>query len=244
MLKNIFVIIVVFIVVLAFVVLYLNQTSTKFHKNTVTNPEMGIRYVAIGDSYTIGFGIAEENRWPNILTNHLKEMGVNIHLVANVAVSGYTVKDIIELELKEVEKIRPDFVTVLIGANDNFEQKEAETYRQELQELLDRLQPMVTNPKNIVLITLPDYTKSPVLRSYPKEDVLKLIKQYNEVIIEVGRKRNLAIADIFPISQTMTNDEDYVLDGLHPSTQSYIKWESIIFPIVFDLLKAKFNYQK
>ena len=150
MLKNIFVIIVVFIVVLAFVVLYLNQTSTKFHKNTVTNPEMGIRYVAIGDSYTIGFGIAEENRWPNILTNHLKEMGVNIHLVANVAVSGYTVKDIIELELKEVEKIRPDFVTVLIGANDNFEQKEAETYRQELQELLDRLQPMVTNPKNIV----------------------------------------------------------------------------------------------
>jgi len=135
MFKNIFVIIVVFIVVLAFVVLYLNQTSTKFHKDTITDPEIGIRYVAIGDSYTIGLGIEEKDRWPNILTNHLKEMKIDIHLVANLAVSGYTVRNVIELELKEVENIRPDFVTVLIGANDNFGQKDVENYRQELQEL-------------------------------------------------------------------------------------------------------------
>ena len=237
MFKNIFVIIVVFIVVLAFVVLYLNQTSTKFHKDTITDPEIGIRYVAIGDSYTIGLGIEEKDRWPNILTNHLKEMKIDIHLVANLAVSGYTVRNVIELELKEVENIRPDFVTVLIGANDNFGQKDVENYRQELQELLDKLQQIVENPNNIVLITLPDYTKSPALRLYQKEEILKLIRQYNNVIKDEGKRRGMVVADIFPISQTMTNASDYISDGLHPSAQGYIKWESIIFPIVFNLFK-------
>ena len=237
MLKNIFVIIIVSIATLPFIVWYLGQSNPKSQKNTFTNQKTGMKYVAIGDSYTIGVGVEEDERWSNILTNHLNKEGINVYLVANSAVSGYTVKDVIEFELGEVEKIRPDFVTVLIGANDNFGQKEAGTYRQELRELLDRLQPIVTNPNNIVLITIPDYSKSPVLRLYRKEDMLKLIVQYNEIIKEEGRKRNLIIADIFPLSQAMISDADYVSDGLHPAAQSYAKWEQIIFPVVFDLLK-------
>lgn len=227
--RIILVIIIVAVSTLAFIVL---------KKIPFMNSEAGIRYIALGDSYTIGLGVAEEDRWPNILTNHLKKVGINIHLVANTAVSGYTVKDASELELGEVERGRPDFVTVLIGANDNFGQKEAEVYRRELRELLDKLQPMVTNPKNIVLITIPDYSKSPVLKLEGKENISKLIEQYNKIIKEEGKKRDLKIADIFSVSQTMTSDSDYVSDGLHPSAQSYVKWERIIFPVVFDLLNS------
>lgn len=229
--KNIFVRVIFFTTVLAFVVIYLNQSRLKSQK--------GIKYVAIGDSYTIGLGIAEEDRWPNILVNHLKKEGANIDLAVNPAVSGYTVRDAIEFELPIVKKIRPDFVTVLIGANDNFGQKDAETYRQELRELLDKLQLIVTNPKNIVLITIPDYTKSPALRLYQKKGMSKLIEEYNEIIKEEGGKRDFTIADIFPMSQTMTSDIDYISDGLHPSAQGYIKWERIIFSVVFDLLRNK-----
>jgi len=235
--KNIFVGIIFIVTISILIVLYLKQSRPKSQKVQFTNLEIGIKYVAIGDSYTIGFDVAEEDRWPNILTNHLKREGINIDLAANPAVSGYTVKNVIEMELVEVEKIRPDFVTVLIGANDNFGQKDAKTYRQGLRELLDKLQPMVTNPKNIVLITIPDYTKSPALKLYQKEDMSKLIEEYNEIIKEEGGKRDLTIVDIFPMSQTMTSDADYVSDGLHPSAQGYIKWERIIFPVVFDLLK-------
>ena len=237
--RNIFVGVVFIVITLVLFILYLKQSSQKPQKVQFTNLEIGMRYVAIGDSYTIGLDVAEEDRWPNILTNHLKKEGINIHLVANPAVSGYTVKDVIKMELVEVEKIKPDFVTVLIGANDNFGQKDAETYRQELRKLLDKLQLIITNPKNIVLITIPDYTKSPALKLYKKEDMLKLIEEYNEIIKEEGEKRDLTIANIFPMSQTMINDDDYVSDGLHPSAQGYIKWERIIFPVVFDLLKNK-----
>lgn len=237
--KNIFTVIIIPITIFAFITWYIDQNNPKSGKVTFTNLSTEIKYVAIGDSYTIGVGVTEEDRWPNMLTNHLKKEGVDIDLIANPAVSGYTVRDAIELELPEVKKIKPDFVTVLIGANDNFGQKEIKMYQKELRELLDRLQPIVTNPKNIILITIPDYTKSPALELYLKEDMLKLIKEYNEIIKEEGRKRNLPIADIFPISQTMTSDTDYVSDGLHPSAESYMKWEKIIFPVVFNLLKNK-----
>ena len=237
--RNIFVGIIFIVIILVLFILYLKQSSPKSQKVQFTNLEIGMRYVAIGDSYTIGLDVAEEDRWPNILTNHLKREKINIYLVANPAVSGYTVKDVIKMELVEVEKIKPDFVTVLIGANDNFGQKDSETYRQELRKLLDKLQLIVTNPKNIVLITIPDYTKSPALKLYKKEDMLKLIEEYNKIIKEEGEKRDLTIADIFPMSQTMISNDDYVSDGLHPSAQGYNKWERIIFPVVFDLLKNK-----
>ncbi|MEK7522295.1 MAG: hypothetical protein AAB569_01855, partial [Patescibacteria group bacterium] len=64
-----------------------------------------------------------------------------------------------------------------------------------------------------------------------------LIEEYNKIIKNEGEKRGLTIIDIFPVSQNMTSDADYVLDGLHPSTISYSKWEKIIFPVVFSLLK-------
>lgn len=234
--KTIFIIVMILIMALIYSVLYFNRMPTQSRRDTFTDTEIGIRYVAVGDSYTIGVGVEEDERWPNIITNHLKETGIDVQLVANLAVSGYTVKDVIELELEQVKKMRPDFVTILIGANDSFSQKDAETYREELRELIDKLQPMMSNHNNIVLITIPDYSKSPAARMY-QEDMLDLIKQYNEVIKEEGTKRNLGVADIFPISQEMVSDKDYVSDGLHPSAISYSKWESIIFPVVLNLLK-------
>lgn len=200
-------------------------------------PAIAVRYVAIGDSYTIGQGVAEKDRWPNVLNAHLNEAGLHAQLVANTGVSGYTVEDVLDFQMERIVKENPDFVTVLIGANDSFAQKSTEIYRQDLQKLLDRLQTIVTIPRNIVLITIPDFTKSPAFSLYEKEEMLSLIEQYNAIIREEGVRRNFTIVDIFPVSQTMTSDEDYVLDGLHPSAQGYAKWERVIFPAVADIIK-------
>jgi len=197
--------------------------------------QKGIKYVPIGDSYTIGLGVKEEDRWPNVLVDHLKKRGVDIYLSSNPAVSGYTIRDAIEIELPTVSKIKPDLVTVLIGANDNFGQKNSELYRTELRKLLDKLEPLLTNPKNIILITIPDHSKSPAFGESQKEDALKLIEEYNQTIKEEGKKRGLKVADIFPISQKLI-DDDYISDGLHPSAKSYLEWEKVIFPVIFDLL--------
>ncbi|MDO8577165.1 MAG: SGNH/GDSL hydrolase family protein [Candidatus Daviesbacteria bacterium] len=234
--KNIFLLIISFVFFLVLFNWYINQSNQKSIMVLDKNSQGVINYVAVGDSYTIGLGVSEGSRWPNIMTDHLKQQGININLTANPAVSGYTVRDAI-LELPVVKKIRPDFVTVLIGANDNFSQKEVKEFQQEYKELLDKLHPTLENPKNIVLITIPDYSKSPGSRGLQTQNISKLIEEYNQVIKDEAIKRGLKVADIYPVSQSMIDNDDYISDGLHPSAKGYEKWERVIFPVVFELLK-------
>jgi acyl-CoA thioesterase I len=214
-----------------------NQTTNQ-PRPAITSPN--IKYIPLGDSYTIGLGVEESDRWPNVLTKNLRKAGANIELIANPAVSGYEVTNAIQRELPIVEKIKPDLVTVLIGANDNFRENPSSLYQQSLKELLNKLQPLVSNPKSIVLITIPDYSKSPAANTYSadeKERVSKSIEEYNKIIKDEAQSRGLKVVDIFPLSQTMTQKVDYIYDGLHPSTQGYAKWEKIIYPVVLNLLK-------
>lgn len=214
-----------------------NLPDSKQPKMDSSDAEGKIKYISLGDSYTIGNGVPESGRWPNVLTQHLNEAGINIRLIANPAVSGYTVEDAVRTELPVVKKLQPDFVTVLIGANDNFRQKDVDIFQKDFVGFLDELQAITPNPENIVLITIPDYGKSPAVAGEDTELISKSIEEYNEVIKSEANKRGLKVADIFPVSQTMTSADDYIDDGLHPSAQGYTKWEKVIYPVVYSLLK-------
>ncbi len=216
------------------VFLYMNSGN---ETADLENTGDAIRYLPVGDSYTIGNGVSESGRWPNVLVKHLNEAGVKIQIIGNPAVSGYTVEDAALRELPVVERMKPNFVTVLIGANDNFSGTAPEVYEKELSEFLDELQALMQKPENVVLVTIPDYSYSPASEGYSTEGVSESIKAYNEIIKSEASKRNLPVADIFEVSQTMTGSEDYISDGLHPSALGYSKWEKIIYPVVFEFLK-------
>ena len=236
--RIIFLVLLLFIFALIIISWYLNKEI----QNTVGNTKLAnaaITYVPIGDSYTIGYDVNENDRWPNVLVNNLKKEGINISLVSNPAVSGFTVRDATYFELPEIEEIKPDFVTVLIGANDSFGQRDINIFEKDLIELLDKLEEILPTPKNIVLITIPDYSIPLQTEGFDKKSLSKSIEEYNRVIKDQAQKRKLRVADIFPISQTMTQASDYTQDGLHPSSLGYLKWEKIIFPVVFKLLKNR-----
>ena len=78
-----------------------------------------IRYVALGDSYTIGEGASLDESWPALLTRHLRNEGIDVDLVANPSVTGWTTQDLIERELPVFRKAKPNFATLLIGVNDD-----------------------------------------------------------------------------------------------------------------------------
>lgn len=199
-----------------------------------------IRYVAIGDSYTIGNGVLEQERWPNVLVGHLVENGINVELVANPAVSGFTVLDAINYEVSVLKKYRSDLITVLIGANDNFRGKPVEDFKTDLRKLLDLIEQNASVDASVILVSIPDYTASPAAAGYSSSEraqIRQLIDQYNKVIQEEAEKRDLGFADISPISQTMTSEDFYIEDGLHPSGKGYALWEKEIFPEVMDQLQ-------
>src|SRR6202023_4231296 len=77
-----------------------------------------IRYAVIGDSYSCGEGATPKESWPALLTQHLKAQGVDVDLVSNPSVTGWTTKDAIDRELPKFINSNPNFATLLLGVND------------------------------------------------------------------------------------------------------------------------------
>src|SRR5690348_2901825 len=110
--------------------LLLLGTIVAMTSNTESNIDNHIRYVALGDSYTIGEGASPNESWPAVLTRHLKEQGIDIELVANPSATGWTTKQLIDRELPIFKDKEPNFGTLLIGVNDWVQGIDEKTFRQ------------------------------------------------------------------------------------------------------------------
>lgn len=198
-----------------------------------------IRYVALGDSYTICEGAKAEEQWPTILTRHLKEKGLDIELIANPSVTGYTTQNLIDRELPVFEKADPTFATVLIGVNDWVQRVDSVKFKKNLVFILDKVQNKLKDPMKVILITIPDFGVTPTGRLYGGgRDISKGIAELNGIIVREGKKRKLPVVDIYPVTQKMTVQEGLIArDGLHPSGKEYAIWEQMILPLAYDLLK-------
>jgi acyl-CoA thioesterase I len=196
-----------------------------------------IRYVALGDSYTIGTAVSEAERWPNQLVGALGGAAAPLRLAANVAVNGFTTADVIAEELPLLEDLRPDFVTLLIGVNDVVQGVPDETYRAHLETIFDRLLRRLA-PSRVLAVTTPDYTVTPAGADYgdPVERRAGIVRA-NGTMNEVAASREVAVVDIFDLSQGAARDRSLVAaDGLHPSGVQYALWISRIAPAVRELL--------
>ncbi len=200
-----------------------------------------IRYIALGDSYTIGTGAKEEQAWPVLLTKHLKENKVNIELAANPARNGFTTLDLIDNELPVLDKLKPTFVTLLIGVNDWVRGTDAVAFQKNLIFILDHIQKALPDKSRLVLITIPDFGVTPTGANYSSgRDISKGISEFNTIIKAEAVKRSLKTVDLFETSKAMKTNSDLVAeDGLHPSAKEYAIWETLIYPVVHDLLGSK-----
>jgi lysophospholipase L1-like esterase len=203
-----------------------------------TNPEK-IRYAVIGDSYSCGEGATPKESWPALLTQHLKSQGVNVDLVSNPSVTGWTTKDAIDKELPKFIRSDPTFATLLIGVNDWVQGVDETTFRTRFSYLLDQMLAVLPNKKRLLVVTIPDFGVTPTGSRYARgRNISEGLTRFNQIIAEEASKRALRVVDVFQISKKMGDDPSLVAaDGLHPSAKEYAEWEKIIFPAVFDLLK-------
>jgi acyl-CoA thioesterase I len=197
-----------------------------------------VRYVALGDSYTICEGASESESWPVLLAAHLNESGIAAELVANPSRTGYTTQDLIDKELAVFERSSPTFATLLIGVNDWVRGVDEGTFRKNLVFIIDRIQSMLPDKKMLVLITIPDFGVTPSGKYYGGgRDISAGISSFNAIIMDEAKKRDLKVVDIFPVSKEMKNDPELVAsDKLHPSAKEYAIWEKMIFPVAREAL--------
>jgi lysophospholipase L1-like esterase len=193
----------------------------------------GLRYVALGDSYTIGTSVAEASRFPDQLVERVP----GIELVANLGVNGYSSAQLIDQELPQLDALDPDFVTVLIGVNDVVRGVPAERYRQNMNEIFDFL--LARLPANrIVVVSTPDYTLTPAGASFGDPIQQRAaIAEFNAIEQELAETRGIAFVDISGIANQVPEDPELVAgDSLHPSGKQYSAWVALIAPVVEGVL--------
>ena len=196
---------------------------------------MGLRYVALGDSYTIGTSVDEGERWPNQLVAALDGA---IELVANPAVNGYTSADVIREELPVLERAAADFASLLIGVNDVVQDVPEATYEANVAVILDDLLERLP-PDRVVCVATPDYTLTPQGAAYGAPDERRAgIQRVNALLADACRTRGIAfVPDTFAISGRAAEHPSLVAaDGLHPSGAQYALWTAAIGAVVRRLL--------
>jgi lysophospholipase L1-like esterase len=197
-----------------------------------------IRYVAIGDSYSIGEGASPGESWPAVLTRHLNQHGLPVDLVANPSRTGWTTQQAIDHELPIFIESKPNFATLQIGVNDWVQGLDAETFRKNFALLADRMLEVLQEKNRLLVVSIPDFSVAPTGPRYARgRNISEGLIRFNQIIAEESKKRGLRVIDVFPISKEMGRDPSLVAaDGLHPSAKEYAEWEAIIFPAALELL--------
>jgi lysophospholipase L1-like esterase len=193
-----------------------------------------LRYVALGDSYTIGISVSSTDSWPSQLVARMPDL----QLVANLAMNGYTSADLIDEELPALPVLRPDFVSLLIGVNDVVQGVPEEAYRANISLILDAILNQV-GPDRVLCVATPDYTVTPQGAAFgPPQGARAGIKRVNSLLADACLARSVRfVPEIFAISQAAATDRSLVADdGLHPSGAQYALWVDAIQPVVEELL--------
>jgi len=197
--------------------------------------EGSVRYVALGDSYTIGTAVDEAERWPNQLVERVP----SLDLVANLGVNGFTSADVIADELPALDAHRPEFVTLLIGVNDVVQGVAEEQYAGNVRTIIEALLERLPADR-IVCVATPDYTKTPQGSAFgdPAQQATA-IERANAILRTVCEEHEIAfVAEPHAISREAAGTPELVADdGLHPSGEQYRQWTDAIAPIVDALLR-------
>jgi len=194
-----------------------------------------VRFVALGDSYTIGTSVGEAERWPNQLADRVGGLALD----GNPAVNGSTSADLIADELPLLDGLRPELVSLLIGVNDVVQGVPDGQYAANVAIILDEV--LVRLPADrVVCIATPDYTRTPRGADYgdPAEQSDGIVR-INAILREACDHRRIAfVPEIFEISHEVSDDASLVAsDGLHPSGAQYARWVDAIEPVVRRLLE-------
>lgn len=190
---------------------------------------MPLTYIALGDSYTIGEWVSQDERWPDMLVERLKREWIALDLTLNPSVTGYTTEDLIRYELPLLEQYKPDFITLQIGVNDYFQWVPLASFRTRYIRVLSEIRRLSPQAR-ILIVDIPDYGSTPYGTTTGNPwAIRKGIAEYNDAIRDIAESFSIQVVDVFtPSLRVMTESGLVASDGLHPSAEQYRLWVDVI----------------
>jgi lysophospholipase L1-like esterase len=196
------------------------------------------RYLALGDSYTIGESIPEKDRWSLQLARLLEVEGIRTD-VTIIARTGWTVKELWQGIQSNPPTEIYDLVTLLIGVNDQYRGYPSEGYREDFRFMLGKAIEYAEDPGKVIVLSIPDWGATPFAKDRDRELVSRQINQFNLINLEETKNAKAYYVDVTPISRIAKDDAGLIAeDGLHPSGKMYAMWAEKALPIAKEILKT------
>ena len=210
-------------------VIYNNLIDNSSESVTQSN---NLSFLALGDSYTIGQNVSEDQRWPNQIVNIALNRDVLFDQPIIIAKTGWRTEQLLDT-LKKINFIKKfDYVSLMIGVNNQYSLKSIDTFRLDLIKLLDMSIGYSIKRDNVALISIPDWGVTPFGERYDRNRIKEEIDQFNSVIIDVANTNDILYLDVTEISRRAFIEKDLIAnDSLHPSGKMYKEWAEKIYDL-------------
>lgn len=197
------------------------------------------KYLALGDSYTIGESVCDGCSYPLQLQDSLNEISEEKTSVKIIAQTGWTTSDLISAISSEKIATDYDLVTLLIGVNNQYQGKKIELFEKEFAILLERAIGFANGKsKNVIVLSIPDYAYTPFGKSSGNAaDITADLESYNAIIKRISKEKGVYFINITSITKEgLTNPDLVATDGLHPSEKAYKRFVKEIYGKAFEII--------
>jgi lysophospholipase L1-like esterase len=193
---------------------------------------MSMRFLALGDSYTIGESVRPAERWPVQLAALLRQEGIALDEPQTIATTGWTTDEL----AAGIDRAAPrgpfELVSLLIGVNNQYRGRALAEYRTQFEALLGRAIALAgSQPRRVLVLSIPDWGATPFARGRHQAAIGRAIDEFNAVNAQAARRAGAQYVDVTPVSRRATGDAALIAgDGLHPSGKMYAGWARLALP--------------
>lgn len=188
------------------------------------------RFLALGDSYTIGECVGAHERWPAQLVELLRAAGAVVGDAEIVATTGWTT-DELRAGIAASASLGPyDLVTLLIGVNNQYRGRPSAEYRDELRELLAQAVGLAGGRSaRVIVVSIPDWGVTTLADGQDRRAIGRAIDEFNAIGRDEATAAGASFVDITPTSRERRPEWE-ASDGFHPGAAQYAVWARLILP--------------
>ena len=197
-------------------------------------------YLALGDSYTIGEQVVGEENFPHQVASLLNEkFNLQVAEPKIIAVTGWTTDELNAAIKQENLQQTFDFVTLLIGVNNQYRGRDIENYKDEFTDLLNQAIAFAKgNPDHVFVLSIPDWGVTPFAEGKDRNDIAQKIDQYNNANKAITEAHKCHYLDITASTRKNGTNETFLTpDKLHYSAKEYRQWAESLSPLIANTLK-------
>ena len=195
------------------------------------------KFLALGDSYTIGEGVNYDDRWPVQLLKELNKTTSKINNVEFIAKTGDTSSQLLS-EMNN-SNLEPPYglISILIGVNNQFQGKSQQEFKDDFIKIIDKSIALLNgNKERLFVLSIPDWGATPFGSAFNRTQVSNQINQFNSIVKSESESRGIKFFNITDISRQALYDSSLIAsDGLHPSGKMYALWVDRVIEYVSNL---------